>query len=314
MQSDLWTRWEIDSREKPSSRGNIDIPKLLSDWFADPVWRMQAQDIPATERRNVLADMGLQAFKENTGNFASELTWNLDLMNWLWTASERRALAADHAEHLFSSVSDSLDFACGDHNSNEVTCHGVEYIEQAKQQGRGIILACVFQSHPGYAAYSNALKDMNIGVIKMDTGQEQSLTLDGLPDNVTELPASFTAVKRMFNLLGNGQVIAAYCDYIYAHTKGVEAPMFGRYTTISRSLLKIAMQTNASIIPMSVARQSARGDSPVHVEFFPDLTFSANGEGALESLAFKFGVTLECLIRRHPAQWRLWNTLRGRLC
>ncbi len=67
------------------------------------------------------------------------------------------------------------------------------------------------------------------------------------------------------------------------------------------------------VLPASVTRHaaSARG---VLVEFFSplrlvDVDSSAN---SLAAAAVVIGVATECLIRRHPSAWRLWNTLELR--
>jgi len=176
-------------------------------------------------------------------------------------------------------------------------------------------LFSAYQSHPGYAFLSPDLTNVRVGVVrKAALGADSSITMSGLPANVIELAATARSVRSMLQYLADGQVIAAYCDYVYPGSACIDTAMFGYRVSISRSLLAIAMKTGAFLVPMCIAREGARAASLVHVEFFPPIgSNKLDGFNAeVEQLAFQMGIALECLIRRYPAQWRLWNTLRER--
>jgi hypothetical protein len=299
--------------ERLSQRGNLDVYRMLGDWFGDPAWQRDAGQVASEARRLLLSEIGRDAIHGDIGNFASELHWNLELVDWIWTLEERTALALDHAHFLFASLSDSVDFATGQYVKTDLECCGGEHLQMPREAGRGIILVSVFQTHPGYAFVSPALSQCRIGVVRKALGAGASLALDGLPDTVAELPASAAAVRSLLQSLRDGGVIAAYCDYVYDGSGTIDAPMFGAHATVSRSLLKIAMQTNAAIVPMAVARVPELTEDVVRVEFFPDITAGNTAALELVDLSFRLGIALECLIRRYPAHWRLWNTLRDRL-
>jgi lauroyl/myristoyl acyltransferase len=313
MQNVLQTRWRIDCEKRRSSRGNIDVHRLLGDWFGDAEWQRELSQIPARQRRVMLSEIGRDMFLDNIGNYAKELRWNMELVDWVWTDEQRRSLALDHARLLFASLSDSIDFASGTYPQTELDVSGAEHVLGPGEAGRGVILVSVFQTHPGYAFVCSPLRDRKIGVIRKAPGGGASLTLDGLPKSVAELPASTAAVRPLLKLLNEGSVTAAYCDYVYQGSGMIEAPMFGAWVSVSRSLLKIARQTNAAIVPMAVARDLDISKELVRVEFFPDLTDGDSRSFQLSDLSLRLGIALECLIRRYPVQWRLWNTLRDRL-
>lgn len=263
----------------------------------------------APARRTWLADMGREFFDGNIGNFADELMWNLALVEWLWPSAELRRLGRDHAAHLFSALSDSLDFQSDTADMSSVEYINARYLRQALAGPRGTLLVGAFQSHPGFLLSSPDLKAFNVAVVRKSGAPDQaSLTLAGLA-HVEELPASAGAVRRILDLLDQGQVVATYGDYVYTGSATIGSALFGYRTTLSRSLIRIAIRTRARLVPFAVVRAAAEHHSPVAVEIFPPINVDDPDEN---TLALRLGVTLECLIRRNPAQWRLWNTLRSR--
>jgi lauroyl/myristoyl acyltransferase len=313
MSSALAERWQLDRTRCLSRSGNLDIPALLASWFADPSWLRTARAIRPGDRRAMLADMAAETVEQDVGRYASELRWNLTLVEWLWSGAEQMQLIRDHTEYLFSALSDSLDFLDGSPADTSVEYYGVEFLEAALREGRGVILAAAYQSHPGYALASPCLGDCRVGVVRRSgpaTGD--SMTLSGLT-NVRELAANVGAVRPMLQLLSQGQAVAAYCDFVYAGSAKIDSTLFGHRVPIAKSLISIAISTRAAIVPLAVARVGLRDSSRVIVEFFPSLgRLQTDKDAASDALALHLGLATECLIRRYPAQWRLWNTLRDR--
>ena len=302
-------RWLQDARSRRSPSGNLDVSRLLATWFSDDAWRADVTLMPAPARRTFLAELGREFFDGNIGNVADELMWNLARVEWLWPPAELRRLGRDHTAHLFSALSDSLDFHAGTADLSCVDYINWHHLTEALGGRKGTLLVGAFQSHPGFLLSAPDLGAFKVAVVRKSGATDQaSLTLAGLT-HVEELPASTGAVRRMLALLSQGQVVATYGDYVYAGSATIESALFGYRTTLSRSLIRIAMRTGASLIPFAIARTAPEGRSAVAVELFPPINLDEPDEN---TLALRLGVALECLIRRYPAQWRLWNTLRSR--
>ena len=81
---------------------------------------------------------------------------------------------------------------------------------------------------------------------------------------------------------------------------------------ISRSLVRIASSTGATVLPGCIVRLPPFDEGNVVIDILPALPIPYGSE-ELGALSVIFGVATECLIRRYPSQWRLWNTLDTRL-
>jgi len=315
MPNVLRERWSRDRDGSRSASGNIDMPGLLAAWFADPAWREEAFRLPPAERREILADIGREAVVADTGRFGGELRWNLALLDWLWSGDAREDLALAHGAYLFSSLSDSLDFHGGTRPDSACETHGIAHIEDALARGRGVILFAAYQSHPGYALQGSALCARRIGIVrKAEAAGGPSLMLAGVGDHVWEIGATRTAARAMLAALACNEIIAVYSDYVYPGAPTADGILFGRAFPIARALLAVAWRSGAALLPMAVARDGPGRTSSIAVRFFADVRpgDDLDRETWIAAAALKVGVAMECMIRLHPAQWRLWNTLRHR--
>ena len=311
MLSVLISRWKSDERRYKSARGNIDVPKVIHSWLTDARLRSSLSTIVAPQRRELLSHVGDYVFENDAGNVVKEILSNMSLVTAIWDKDAQRCMTRQHLRYLFSTISDSVDFAeSAGQLPEEVTYRGVEFLEAGLHSGRGVLLASVYQSHPGYALLHPALKKVAVAVVRRAASKsDYSTTLDGLPSNIFGVPATPYTALTICKSLESGNIVAAYCDFVYRGSGTIKSPLFGYWVPISRALLKICGKTRTNVIPLSILRHGAGGKSKVIVEFFPPLELS----GDINALAVKLGVAVECLIRLGPSQWRLWNTLRDRV-
>jgi lauroyl/myristoyl acyltransferase len=122
-------------------------------------------------------------------------------------------------------------------------------------------------------------------------------------------------VRTVLGLLEEGQVVAFSNDFVYPGVASIGSPLFGRTVPISRGMISITLKTEAAVVPFAIASQWPLQRGDVRVEFFPQVPLRFGDKphhGHQQGASFLFGLTTECLIRRYPAQWRLWNTLELR--
>ena len=313
-------RWSKDVCKLRSPRGNVDIPTMISGWLEDAEWITTVRSLPQDERRYRLGIIGKRTFDCDTGRFATQLRWNTRTLNYLWPSKERNQILRRHVELLFASASDTIDFL-DQHGAQRVASQakvsGFNHLEEALRSGRGVILIGAYQCHPGFLLYHPFLTDRRIAAVQHSESKTSGHAPAGLPGvrRVAILPDSLASVRTILELLRIGQCIVLYNDFIYPTVAPIKSPLFGRMVLISRALLSIALKTGASVLPFAIARQWPLEKAQVHLDFFPRLPLAGlddtNAEH-LETAACIFGLATECLIRRYPAQWRLWNTLEYR--
>jgi lauroyl/myristoyl acyltransferase len=117
----------------------------------------------------------------------------------------------------------------------------------------------------------------------------------------------------LVRLKSNGAV-ALYNDFRFPESPGIPSLLFGRPVFSSKSLVNFILRTRACILPFTVVRALPFADENLRIEILPELPFDDLGETERDSVmaAMRLGVATECLIRRDPAQWRLWTSLEYR--
>ena len=312
--------WLADVAKHRSPSGNVDIPVMISGWLNDAKWIATVRRMPRGERIARLAEIGKRTFDTDTGRFATQLRWNTRTLADLWSVKEREDVLRKHVELLFASASDAIDFLSPDDAQkavSQVEVSGPNHINEAVKMGKGIIFLGAYQCHPGFLVHHPVLADRRIGAIQHSESSSSNHTHAVLTQGqrVFLLSDSIASVRTILELLNNGQCIVLYNDFIYPTVAPVKSPLFGRMVLISRALLSIAFKTGASVLPFAIARQWPLDKMKVRLDFFPRLPLAmrddTNAEH-VESAASAFGLVTECLIRRYPAQWRLWNTLEYR--
>ncbi|HEY7216565.1 MAG TPA: hypothetical protein VIC28_18235 [Thermoanaerobaculia bacterium] len=303
-----------------SQRGNIDWLTVLEDCLDDAETVSLLRQIPSAERRALLAETGREVYRRDLGNFAAELSYNTDFVIASGQLPDFGEQREDHAACLFAGLSDAVDFltrASGEEHlaATRVDVQGLSHLQPFPQR-RGVLLLSVFQSHIGYMA--PLLETLGkVALIRKPQGSEGR---DYFPQRLLEwraalevVPADAAGGMRLFQILRNRGVVGLYNDFLYPDARAVRGLLFGRHVPISRTLLLMIRKTGAVVIPTAIARRLPVEGNEVQVCFFPPLPASLAPEEATETaLAIQLSLATECLIRRFPAQWRLWNTLRLR--
>lgn len=313
-------RWMADVQKNRSPSGNMDIPRLIARWASDPVWVDMARRLPPAERRGYLAALGRETYDRDVGRFATELRWNTRRLGYIWSSSERERILRRHAELLFASLSDVLTFRDSKEREQalaDVDLLGLEHLRAALSSGRGVIFLSVYQSHPQFFLEHAYISGLQVGVIRHEgnTPDSPSLLFYGTQSRAQLFPASLRAVRPILDLLSQRQSVAFYNDFLYPGSVSIPSPLFGKSVLMARAILSIALKTQAMFLPVAIARQTPVTTRGVKVEFSPPLLFEGRSEARFDRLswlALLTGIATECLIRRYPAAWRLWNTLELR--
>jgi lauroyl/myristoyl acyltransferase len=320
MSSDLDSRVERELAELSSDDATNALPCLLYEWLQDKTWIEAAVKIPSTERRAWLAAAGARAFDGDAGGYASFLRTTTASIDYIWTADELERILRRHTQDLLVNLSDMLDFRFGrlDAMLDQVTVSGAEHFQEVLATGRGVMALAVHQSHPAFGFFHSAWNHMAISAVA-NLGDRKathsSMLLDGLRERVELLPTTAAALRPMLARLATGGCVAIYADYLYPGTPGTVSALFGGPVMISSAAVSVALRTGAAVIPVSVARVSPPDSGGVQVQIgtaLPLYDLDPRDPESREAAALRFGIAMECLIRRHPSVWRLWATLLHR--
>jgi lauroyl/myristoyl acyltransferase len=150
-------------------------------------------------------------------------------------------------------------------------------------------------------------------VRKAEEGEERSQRLLDWCEALESVPADASGGMRLFQILRSGGVVGLYSDFLYPDARAVRGFLFGGWVPISRTLLLLIRKAGAVVVPVSITRELPVEGDRVTVRFHAPLSSTlVPGEATEAALAIQLSLVTECLIRLHPAQWRLWNTLKLR--
>ncbi len=196
------------------------------------------------------------------------------------------------------------------HLDGSISIHGWRYIEEAKSQGKGVILVTAHLGNLDLVAQVSAARNVDLTVLaeplqptclfRFVTGLRESKGL-------TFLPVGLPALKATLRSLRNGGMIAMACDRDILRN-GLPLPFFGEETSFPIGAIELALRTGATIVPaFSVRRANDRFD--VYVEPPLHLNTEGNQEQKLQQNLSKVVTAMEKYIGRHPDQWVVFNPL-----
>lgn len=320
MPSALTERFRQDAAAVRSGDAINALPDLLLGWLRDRSFLKSLRAIPPARRRAALADLGAEAFDRDLGEYATGLRAVAAGLDYVWPPDQREEFFRRHCSLLFSNLSDILDFLEADSAEQllkEVEFIGIEHLRDAEQDGAGVLVLSIHQSHPAFAFRHPIADGVGISAVAHEPGRgttEQSKLLDGLRDRIELLPVSPAAIRPMLSRLRSNGCVAIYADFLYEGTPAIDSALFGRLLPIASGAVHLALRQKTPVLPVSVARLWPPDSGGVEVRLFPPIRWppSANSPAKADLLAVLFGLAMEGIIRRRPETWRLWATLLHR--
>ena len=304
MSSGIRSRFRRDAVQGASAAsGNVDVTSLLSSWFDDPVWVDELAAMPEAVRRAELIEVAGEVFDDDVGNVRTELLWNSRDTDWVWSPRSLVDGLREHLVHVFLDVSDRIALATG--TAEPATVVGLQHLTDALSAGRGVLLLLVLQRHPAWALTSDALRSLVVTVVQhTDTG----VTWHAAP-TVRVVPATPSSMRRLVTTVDGNGVVCFANDYVFPGTPAMPSPLVGFDVPVSKGIVALAVRRGVPTVPVSITRDGCADAGPAVFQLYAPIASQADNE----SQALVLGLATECLIRRAPDQWRLWNTLRSRV-
>jgi Kdo2-lipid IVA lauroyltransferase/acyltransferase len=205
------------------------------------------------------------------------------------------------------------------HFTHEDVQHLVELdgrgiFEQAHAQGKGMLL---FTGHFGSWEVFNLLPlafgyPMHLLVRRMDNPKVEAYV-----DSIRKVFGGTTldktkSARAMFRLLENGEMLGVMADLNTQEREGVFVDFFGIPASTTTSIARLALKTNAVVMPVFAVWNEAKHKYIVHIEppiVFPDC---GNTDETVRVLTQNVTAAVEKYVRQYPEQWmwihKRWNT------
>ena len=189
-----------------------------------------------------------------------------------------------------------------------------ENFDPAYAKGKGVLF---FTGHFGSWEVFNLLPPafgygMNILVRRIDNPLVESYV-----DNFRTRFGSVTldktkSARRMFRVLENGELLGILADLNVQEKEGVFVDFFGVPASTTTSIAKLALKTNAAVLPAFAVWEEAKGKYVVYLEPPVEYEKTANGDEDIKNLTQDITSVVERYVRKYPEQWlwihKRWNT------
>ena len=238
---------------------------------------------------------------------------NIDLCFPEKTEMERNQILKENFNSIGIALMEMTIVWWGDHKNNHknaferniVSFTGVHNLEQAQQQGKGVLilsphfttleLSGLFISfltnyYAVYRPHDNPFMDYLIAKgrsIQFDNGEHVE-------------PISKNNTRQMLKVLRAGKTMAILPDQRYRAKGHIEVPFFGALSKSNPATSKLAKMTGCAVVPAFTRRL---GDNHYEFEFLPALENFPSGDDYQDTLRLHHLYEEE--IRRNPSQY-LW--------
>ena len=197
---------------------------------------------------------------------------------------------------------------------NVVEVVGKEHFDRAHAAGRGVLF---FTGHFGSWEVFNLLPPafgfgMNILVRRIDNPLLEKY-VDSFRTKFGSVTLDKTrSARQMFRVLENGELLGILADLNAQEKEGVFVDFFGVPASTTVSIAKLALKTNAAVLPAFAVWEEAKQKYVVYLE--PPVEYKqgdASDENVRE-LTQKVTNVVEKYVRLYPEQWlwihKRWNT------
>ncbi|HEX9929993.1 MAG TPA: lysophospholipid acyltransferase family protein [Pyrinomonadaceae bacterium] len=191
---------------------------------------------------------------------------------------------------------------------------GKEHFDRAHAAGRGVLF---FTGHFGSWEVFNLLPPafgfgMNILVRRIDNPLLEKY-VDSFRTKFGSVTLDKTrSARQMFRVLENGELLGILADLNAQEKEGVFVDFFGVPASTTVSIAKLALKTNAAVLPAFAVWEETKQKYVVYLE--PPVEYKqgdASDENVRE-LTQKITNVVEKYVRLYPEQWlwihKRWNT------
>jgi Kdo2-lipid IVA lauroyltransferase/acyltransferase len=197
---------------------------------------------------------------------------------------------------------------------NLVEIKGRETFERIHTSGRGMLM---ITGHFGSWEVFNLLPPafgfpISVLVRRIDNPLVESF-VDSLRTTFGSKTIDKTkSARAMFRMLENGEMLGIMADLNAQEREGVFVDFFGVKASTTASIARLALKTNAYVVPVFAVWNEAKQKYVVNIEEPIDFVKSDDNEQDVLELTQKVTNSVEKYVRAFPEQWmwihKRWNT------
>ncbi len=189
-----------------------------------------------------------------------------------------------------------------------------ENFDPARDSGRGILF---FTGHFGSWEVFNLLPQafghgMNMLVRRIDNPLVESYVESFRTRFGTVTLDKTKSARQMFRALERGELLGMMADLNVQEKEGVFVDFFGVPASTTTSIAKLALKTNAAVLPAFAVWEEAKGKYVVYLEPPIEYRKTANADEDVKNLTQDITSVVEKYVRKYPEQWlwihKRWNT------
>ncbi|PYS21413.1 MAG: lipid A biosynthesis acyltransferase [Acidobacteria bacterium] len=195
-----------------------------------------------------------------------------------------------------------------------IDCEGIEHLEAAEQSGRGVIL---FTGHIGAWELSSFGLSLFGHPLSFLVRRIDNPKIEALIDRARTRLGNRTIDKRsaareMLQIMQNGETLGILVDLNTLDREGTFVDFFGVPASTTFTLAKLALRTNAQVLPVFAPWDESRKRFVLKIE--EPLKFELTGDETedVRRLTQLFTSVVERYVRQYPDQWlwihRRWKT------
>ncbi len=189
-----------------------------------------------------------------------------------------------------------------------------ENFDQAYADGNGVLF---FTGHFGSWEIFNLLPpafglDMNILVRRIDNPLVENF-VDKMRTRFGSVTLDKTkSARTMYRVLRKGNLLGILADLNVQEKEGVFVDFFGVPASTTTSIAKLALATNAAVLPAFAVWEESKRKYVVYLEPPVKYNITENADEDIKKLTQDITAVVEKYVRKYPEQWlwihKRWNT------
>lgn len=189
-----------------------------------------------------------------------------------------------------------------------ISYEGLENYREAKQSGRGVLVATAHLGNWELSAFAHALmcEPMSVLVRPLDNPEVDKLVEQRRTMSGNRLIYKWDAARAILKALKNNEAVGILIDQNTTPAEGVFVNFFGKLACAGSAFVKLAHHSGAAVIPGFALWDESR--ERYVLRFYPAIPITGDVREDTQNIHAIF----ESIIREHPDQWmwihRRWKT------